>query len=48
MFSKLANMLWIDEAGDRPDVLRPGFRAMFSTVLFFNWTPGPLVVGILP
>ena len=38
----------IDEAGDRPVVLRPGFQSKkrLFTILF-NHT-GPLVVGILP
>lgn len=48
MPSKQANMVWIDEAGDRPVVLRPGFhtkKRLFT--IFFNYA-GPVVVDVLP
>ena len=40
-------MVWIDEAGDRPVVLRPGFqrKKRLFTILFNH--AGPLVVDIL-
>ena len=48
MPSKQANVVWIDEAGDRPVVLRTGFQSnkgLFT--ILFNHT-GPLKVDILP
>ena len=46
--TKEHNAVWIGEDGDRPTVLKQGFRSrrrMFS--IFFN-SQGPLVVDILP
>ncbi|GFR94651.1 transposase [Elysia marginata] len=45
---KRLNRMWVDERGDRPVVLRPGFQSrkrMFT--VFFNYS-GPLLVDILP
>lgn len=45
---KRLNRMWIDEKGDRPVVLRPGFQSrkrMFT--VFFNYR-GPVAVDILP
>jgi histone-lysine N-methyltransferase SETMAR len=48
MPSKLAHMAWIDEAGDRPVVLRPGFSCKKRLLTIFFIYTGPLVVDILP
>jgi histone-lysine N-methyltransferase SETMAR len=38
MPSKRANMVWIDEAGDRPVILRPGFSCKKRRfTIFFNY-----------
>ena len=46
MPSKQTNMVWIDEAGDRTVVLRPGFQS--KKRLFTIFFAGPLVIDILP
>ena len=48
MPSKQGNMVWIDETGDRPVVLRPGFhtKKRLFTILF-NYA-GLVVVDVLP
>jgi len=42
MPSKRANMAWINEAGDRPVVLRPGFscKKTFYHIFQLHWTVG--------
>ena len=46
MPSTQANMVWIDEAGDRPGFLRPGFQSKKPVFTIFFNHPGPQVVDI--
>ena len=46
--SKRQNRMWVDEKGDRPVVLRPGFQSRKRLFTVFFNCYGPVVVDILP